>query len=142
MKIGNKTKAVLLFVFCFLLISSYYFFIHSKQMNNSAVFDFNDERYKESSEIFRKLANEKKGNFTFTYNYASSLYKLNDLDESLVLYNRLLDYKDVNNTDKAGIYYNIRNIYFLKDEYNLAIENYKAALLLNPEDEEIKYNIE
>ena len=59
-----------------------------------------------------------------------------------MLYNRLLDYKDVNNTDKAGIYYNIGNIYFLKDEYNLAIENYKAALLLNPEDEEIKYNIE
>ena len=142
MKITNKTKVFLLFIFCLLLISSYYICVHYKQVNNFAVFNFNDQKYKESSNAFKQLVKIKKDNFFVKYNYAASLYKLNDLDDSLELYNKLLNYKNIDNINKAELYFNIGNIFFLKDEYSLAIENYKASLLLNPNDYETKYNIE
>lgn len=71
------------------------------------------------------------------YAKANALYKANDFAGAQAAYEKLLKegYKD------AALYYNLGNCYYKQAKLGQAILNYERAQRLNPEDEDITYNL-
>lgn len=71
-------------------------------------------------------------------NLAKSRYKKEDYDAAAQAANESLQRM----TDSAEVYYDRGNIAFAQEDYQAAVENYEQALILDPEDEDIKANLE
>ena len=69
---------------------------------------------------------------------ADSAYTNNDFVKAAELYESILE----NQGESADIYYNLGNSYYKMDNIAKAILNYERALLLNPGDSDIRFNLE
>ena len=69
---------------------------------------------------------------------ADSAYINNDYASAIYLYENIL----ANQGESADIYYNLGNSYYKMDNIAKAIVNYEKALVLNPGDGDIRFNLE
>lgn len=69
---------------------------------------------------------------------ADSAYSQNDFATALEIYENILK----ENYEAAEIYYNLGNTYFKMNNMAKAILNYERALLLSPNDNNIRFNLE
>ena len=69
---------------------------------------------------------------------ADSAYINNDFASAVYLYENIL----ANQGESADIYYNLGNSYYKMDNIAKAIVNYEKALILNPADGDIRFNLE
>lgn len=69
---------------------------------------------------------------------ADSAYINNDFANAIYLYENIL----ANKGESADIYYNLGNSYYKMDNIAKAIVNYEKALVLNPGNEDIRFNLE
>ena len=69
---------------------------------------------------------------------ADSAYINNDFASAVYLYENIL----ANQGESADIYYNLGNSYYKMDNIAKAILNYEKALLLNPGNGDIRFNLE
>ena len=69
---------------------------------------------------------------------ADKAYADGNYAEAARLYEQLLD----NQGEAAAVYYNLGNAYYKQNELAKAILNYERALLLNPGDDDIRFNLE
>ena len=69
---------------------------------------------------------------------ADSAYINNDFASAVYLYENIL----TNQGEAADIYYNLGNSYFKMDNIAKAILNYEKALVLNPGNGDIRFNLE
>lgn len=91
-------------------------------------------RYKEAGKIFDGYAEEEEG----AANLAKSRYKQGDYESAADAAEQALQ-KDQNN---AETHYDKGNIAFMNEDYQSAVEEYEKALLLNPEDDDARENLE
>lgn len=77
-------------------------------------------------------------NETITKAQADSAYINNDFAGAIAIYEAILNAKG----ESADIYYNLGNSYYKMDNIAKAILNYEKALLLNPGDGDIRFNLE
>ncbi|MFI5171278.1 MAG: tetratricopeptide repeat protein [Chitinophagales bacterium] len=75
---------------------------------------------------------------TSTYVYASVMYEKGDYKNAIEIYDQLLE----KNGESAEIYYDLGNCYYKIDHLGNAVLNYERALLLDPSDDDIKYNLQ
>ncbi len=78
--------------------------------------------------------------FDAWYNFGNALYELNKNILSTEAYKKALTLTN-NKDDKAAILHNFGNITCREKKYSDAIKWYKQALLLNPKDEDTRYNL-
>ncbi|MBE6275299.1 MAG: tetratricopeptide repeat protein [Bacteroides sp.] len=76
--------------------------------------------------------------FGQTKEQADSAYVNNDFAKAIELYENIL----ANEGESADIYYNLGNSYYKMDKIAQAVLNYERALLLNPGDGDIRFNLE
>ena len=69
---------------------------------------------------------------------ADSAYINNDYASAIYLYENILN----NQGESADIYYNLGNSYYKMDNIAKAIVNYEKALVLNPGNGDIRFNLE
>ena len=69
---------------------------------------------------------------------ADSAYINNDYASAVYLYENIL----ANQGESADIYYNLGNSYYKMDNIAKAIVNYEKALVLNPGDGDIRFNLD
>ena len=69
---------------------------------------------------------------------ADSAYINNDFANAVYLYEQIL----TNQGESADIYYNLGNSYYKMDNIAKAIVNYEKALVLNPGNGDIRFNLE
>ena len=69
---------------------------------------------------------------------ADSAYINNDFANAVYLYEQIL----ANQGESADIYYNLGNSYYKMDNIAKAIVNYEKALVLNPGNGDIRFNLE
>lgn len=69
---------------------------------------------------------------------ADSAYTHNDYVSAIQLYESLLK----KNGESADVYYNLANCYYKIDDLAKAILNYERALILEPGDSDIRFNLE
>jgi Ca-activated chloride channel family protein len=76
------------------------------------------------------------------YNAANAHYRLEDLEQAqLKIEEALVGEERQENLDQNS-YYNLGNVFFKGEQYEAAIEAYKEALRLNPDDVQAKQNLE
>ena len=69
---------------------------------------------------------------------ADSAYVKGDYKAAIEIYESLA----ANNGESADVYYNLGNAYYKSENIAKAVLNYERALLLNPADEDIQFNLE
>lgn len=74
------------------------------------------------------------------FNAGDALYKMGRFDESLREFSSAVVGRSDSTTAMA--YYNIGNAFFKLRDLRSAVEAYKRALLIKPDDEDAKYNLE
>ena len=77
-------------------------------------------------------------NVVVTKSQADSAYINNDYASAVYLYEQIL----TNQGESADIYYNLGNSYYKMDNIAKAIVNYEKALMLNPGNGDIRFNLE
>jgi tetratricopeptide (TPR) repeat protein len=72
-----------------------------------------------------------------TYHEANIAYQKLDYPKSIQLYEDLIK----NKSESIEIYYNLGNAYFKSGDFSKAILNYERAARLNPDDEDVNFNL-
>jgi Ca-activated chloride channel homolog len=97
-------------------------------------------KYKEAEIDYRKSIASDPSSVKGSYNLGNALYKQNNYTESAAAYQALTESK-IGKTDKAKVFHNLGNSLFEDKKYEESINAYKQSLLLNPKDEETRYNL-
>ena len=95
---------------------------------------------KKALEFYHQAEVERPETPEIFYNQANALSKNGSLEEAIEKYDKALNSNSIPLQSRA--HYNAGNAYFQKQEYVKAIDAYKAALELNPDDVDAKYNLE
>ena len=131
----------------FILILFFSGFIFSQEENkknsNNLVFDgniqFQNDKFAEAEFKYRKAYSYDSLNYKAPYNLGNSLYKNNLSNEARFNYSKSLEkLKTKEELHKA--FHNLGNTFMQEQNYQGAVDNFKKALLNNPEDEETRYN--
>ena len=69
---------------------------------------------------------------------ANNLFTQNNFQEAIDVYELILE----NGFESSELYYNLGNAYYKQNVIAKAILNYERALILNPNDQDIQYNLE
>ena len=75
---------------------------------------------------------------SFTKAYADKAYQENKYAEAIKMYENIL----ATQGESAVVYYNLGNSYFKEKNMAKAVLNYERALLLNPGDADIRFNLD
>lgn len=96
--------------------------------------------YNKSMELYRKVAEKENRNVEILFKLGELLYKNGELNSSLVYFNRIAESKPASeDARKAWLY--IGNIYDDSGRYQDAVDAYKKALNINPDDDKAYYNL-
>jgi Ca-activated chloride channel homolog len=115
-------------------------FASSYSSVNAGNKDFKKGKFQESLNNYRKAEIAKPKEPVIHYDQGAAQYKLGDYTESSSQYMRAL--ADGDKGLKARALYNLGNAAFKNQKTDEALEYYKKALSLNPDDRDAKYNIE
>lgn len=129
---------LLLFLFLFSLTNSFaQKWVDSIELARSY---YKKKDYGKAISIYERNPNKKKKQKDLDAEIAQSYYRNREFDKSKSHYNEALK-KAKSPKNKSKLHHNIGNSKFKKKDYNGAIESYKNALRLNPNDEETRYNL-
>lgn len=97
-------------------------------------------KFKEAEIDYRKSLARDPSLIKGSYNLGNALYKQNNFTESTSAYQAITESK-IGKTDKAKVFHNLGNSLFENKKYEESIDAYKQSLLLNPKDEDTRYNL-
>ncbi len=98
------------------------------------------KKYTEAETLYKEVLKENPKNFIANYNLATSQYQQKSAAGARQAYEASLQ-NTLDPNQKAQILYNIGNTYMLEKNWDSAIESYKKSLLINPNDENARYNL-
>lgn len=130
---------ILLFVLCLLsFIPSY------SQSERSLVRrgnrDIEKERYHDAEIKYRKALEENRLMEEAGFNLGNSLYLQDKYQEADSQYYDIAS-RAKNDSLKEASYYNLGNSFYKSEQYDGAVQAYKQALRINPDDEDARYNL-
>ena len=99
-----------------------------------------EEKYDEASNKYQDALLEDPTSTQIRFNMGNALFKKKKYDKALEAYGNVLNDKDPLFQSKAN--YNIGNTLYKQGELAKSIEAYEAALRLNPDDIDAKYNLD
>lgn len=102
---------------------------------------FDQKKYDEAGMMYKEALSKRKNKPTdeALYNYGNSAYKLNNFDQAISIYENIT-HSAYDKKIRSKAYHNLGNSYYQKKDYNNALEAYRRALTLNPDDPETQYN--
>lgn len=102
---------------------------------------FSEARYDDAINDYRKALEKKENNDVAGYNLGNTFYRKGQLEEAIKAFDQTIrDTKS--NTVKQNAYYNKGVAYQTANKPDECIVAYKNALLLNPNDEEARQNLQ
>lgn len=132
---GLPKRRALAFILPFLFIAPSYAGVLDFLHVNRADEAIKNKEYQKAIDEYNKLP----ASSEITYNKANAYYKMKKYDEAIKEYKKVKS-KDKNFMSKA--IFNEGNSYVKKDKLKEALSSYENALKLNPNDEDIKKNIQ
>jgi Ca-activated chloride channel family protein len=101
---------------------------------------FMEEKFDEANNKYQDALLDNPNSLEIQYNVGDVLYKKNDFEKALEMYDKVL------NTDdplfQSKVYYNMGNTLYRQQKLPESIQAYEHALKLNPDDVDAKYNLE
>ncbi len=138
-KVLNTKPAI--FIIVLIMISSLAF----AQKENKFIRKGNDAYesgdFKKAEIDYRKALEKNKESVRGDFNLGGALYEQKSYEEAVKKFERLTG-EDIPTEQKAASFHNLGNTQMGMQEYEPAIEAYKNALRLNPNDADSKYNLE
>lgn len=101
---------------------------------------FDEGDFDEAIGYYEEAVNASPLSFKPNYNMANAYFRKNDFEKAANLYGSIIDLAPTA-YDRALVYHNLGNSYFMNQKLDDAIDAYKAALKLNPKDEDSRYNL-
>lgn len=101
--------------------------------------DFRKNRFKEAEIDYRRALVKDSTSLAANYNLANTLYRMEEFQEA----SRFIDTAENSaqgTAREADVYYNKGNIALQEKNYNTAVDAFKQALLLSPDDLDAKEN--
>ena len=99
-----------------------------------------DSSYNEAEIQYRKSLLEDQDYFNASFNLADAIYKQERYEESSALFDALKDDAPTE-TNLAKVFHNIGNSLVKEQKLDEAIEAYKSALRINPNDKDTRHNL-
>ena len=97
-------------------------------------------KYPEAEVGYKRAIEKNISSYEANFNLAGALYKQGRYDDAAATYQKLA--QDGTDTERqASTYYNMGNTYVKQRKLDEAIEAYKNALRLTPDDKEAKFNL-
>ncbi|MGI6718136.1 MAG: tetratricopeptide repeat protein [Bacteroidales bacterium] len=101
---------------------------------------YKKEDFKDSEISYRKSLEEDKNNNKAMFNLGDALFEQGKFDEASK-YFEVVGATEEDNKLKSNSYYNLGNAFYESQQYNEAINSYKKSLILNPENQDARYNL-
>ena len=101
---------------------------------------YTDSSYNDAEIQYRKSLEKDQDYFNASFNLADAVYKQERYKESSALFDALIDNAPTKN-DLAKVYHNLGNSLTQEQKLEEAIEAYKNALRINPNDAETRHNL-
>ncbi len=98
------------------------------------------KKYDKAEEKYNTALQHESNNQIALYNLATNNYLQQNAAQAREGYERAASLTD-DPVQRARTYYNIGNTHMLEKNWDAAIESYKKSLLLNPADENARYNL-
>ena len=140
----NKNKTVKSFIF-FILIGAGLLATacapSAEKLNNQGNDDFAREAYLEALADYQSAQLDSPELAEPYYNAASALYREGAYPEALAQIQQALQYT-ASDTLAQNSFYNLGNTSYSSQDWQAAVDAFTEALLLNPDDQEAKYNLE
>ena len=129
------------FLFILFLLTSIISFAQNKK---SFLRDGNklyaDSNYTEAEIQYRKSLEKDQDYFNASFNLADAVYKQERYEESSALFGALIDNAPTE-SDLSKVYHNMGNSLVKEQKLDEAIDAYKNALRINPNDAETRHNL-
>jgi len=100
-----------------------------------------DQDFKKAEIDYRKALDKNQSSAKGEFNLGTSLYQQEGYEESAKIYEKLAGRLQTPEA-KAGAYHNLGNSLVQSQQYQPAIDAFKNALRINPNDADSKYNLE
>lgn len=113
----------------------------AEKLNQDGNDAFTKEQFEEALSAYQSAQIENPELAEPYYNSANTLYRQGDYAAAMEQLQIALSYAE-GDTLAENSYFNLGNSFFNNQELDPAVENYKQALLLNPDDQDAKYNLE
>lgn len=113
----------------------------AEKLNQQGNQAFTEQEYLEALELYQSAQIESPELGEPYFNAANTLYRQGDYPAALEQMQMALQYVDEETLVESS-FYNMGNTLFNTQDLSTAVEAYKQALLLNPEDQDAKYNLE
>jgi len=101
---------------------------------------YTDSSYNQAEIQYRKSLEKDQDYFNASFNLADAIYKQERYSESSGLFDALKDNAS-NNKDLTKVYHNLGNSLLKEQKPDKAIEAYKSALRINPDDDDTRHNL-
>ena len=101
---------------------------------------YTDSSYNDAEIQYRRSLEKDQDYFNASFNLADAVYKQERYEESSALFDALTDNAPTEN-DLAKVYHNLGNSLTQEQKLEEAIEAYKNALRINPNDAETRHNL-
>lgn len=113
----------------------------AEKLNKDGNDHFSEEAYLEALAAYQQALFENPELAEPYYNAANSLYREGAFPEALTLMQEALKFADEDSLTESG-FFNMGNSSFNTEDWGSAVEAFKQALLVSPEDQDAKYNLE
>ena len=123
------------YIFALLII-----FTHTISAQDEGMLNYQNQNYKVAEEYYEYILKNDEDNSKAHFGKGSSLYMQNDLKNAEINFNESLTTSDEILQSKA--YFNLGNISYKNNKLDDALQFYKKALELNPNDDEARFNYE
>ncbi|HSR30318.1 MAG TPA: tetratricopeptide repeat protein [Anaerolineae bacterium] len=114
----------------------------AEKLNNKGNEAFASQDYQGALTAYRQAQEDVPELAEPHYNAANTHYRLEDYEQAQLRIEQALVSEDRREALGQSSYYNLGNVFFQAQQFEAAIEAYKEALRLNPDDLQAKQNLE
>ncbi len=102
---------------------------------------YNNGDYETAARLYREAIDDDPENAKLHFNLGNTLMMLGENEQAIVAYERFMELAETSE-EKALSEYNIGHFEAIAEQWQKAASRFKQALLLNPDDEDARYNYE
>lgn len=102
---------------------------------------YKEGAYVEAEKLYRQSVGSARDTKIAYFGLANTLYKQKKHTQASEIYQQLASDTTLAPQQRSQIYHNLGNISMANKKYEEAIEVYKKALILNPQDDDTRYNL-
>lgn len=102
---------------------------------------YQQKKYDEAEANYRKAVNKKAQTIEGNFNLGDALFKQKKYSDAGEQFNKIADANNKNKNVVASAYHNLGNSYLENKKLEEGIEAYKKSLLINPKDDQTRYNL-